>query len=275
MVDSRCIKSCLPLSIIPNQFSINKVVYQWDADLYQQKHAFVHQYGSSLIDWLNPQQGEKILDLGCGTGELTHQIAQSAAEVIGIDQSEEMVHRAKQQYPNMQFQVMDATELTGLPQFDAVFSNAVLHWVLEAKQAIQQLYQYLKPKGRLVAELGGKNNIAQIISALNKQRVNFGYEVINIENQWYFPSVGEYSSLLEAEGFEVQQTHYYYRETTLAEDGIKEWIRMFAGRWLADVASHHKEKLLEATQESLRSTLFREGSWYADYKRLRILAVKP
>jgi len=250
------------------------VAYQWDADLYQQKHAFVHQYGSNLIDWLDPQPHEKILDLGCGTGELTHQIAQSGAEVVGVDQSEKMVYRAKQQYPTISFQVMEATQLAGLPQFDGVFSNAVLHWILEAKQVVQQIYQHLKPAGRLVAELGGKNNIAQIIFALNKQRVAFGYDPISIEKQWYFPSVGEYSSLLEAEGFVVRQTHYYRRDTILAEDGIKEWIRMFADRWLADVAIHHKEKLLEATQESLRSTLFREGSWYADYKRLRILAVK-
>lgn len=250
------------------------MTYQWDADLYQQKHAFVHQFGSSLIDWLNPQPNEKILDLGCGTGELTYQIAQSGAEVVGVDQSEEMVRRAKQQYPTMSFQEMDATQLAGLPQFDAVFSNAALHWVLKAKQAIQQTYQHLKPKGRLVAELGGKGNIAQIISALNKQRTNFGYRVIRINNQWFFPSVGEYSSLLESEGFEVRKTHFFSRDTVLAEDGIKEWIRMFAGQWLAGVASHHKEDLLDATQESLRSTLFWEDSWHADYKRLRILAVK-
>ncbi|MEM6842160.1 MAG: methyltransferase domain-containing protein [Bacteroidota bacterium] len=250
------------------------MAHLWNADLYQQKHAFVYQYGSSLIDWLNPQLGEEVLDVGCGTGELTDQIAQTGAKVTGVDQSEKMVERAKQQYPDISFYVQDATQLSGLHQFDAVFSNAALHWIKDASAVLQQIYQHLKPTGRLVAELGGKGNISQIISALNQQRTKLRYPVINVSEQWFFPSVGEYGNLLESEGFEVQQAQYFHRDTALADNGIKEWIRMFASRWLTDIADHHIEKLLEATQESLRSSLYRDETWYADYKRLRILAVK-
>ncbi|MEM8965986.1 MAG: methyltransferase domain-containing protein [Bacteroidota bacterium] len=250
------------------------MAYQWNANLYQQKHAFVYQYGSSLVDWLVPKAGEEILDLGCGTGELTEKIAQSGAKVIGVDQSEEMVEQAKRQYPIITFYTQDATQLSDLPQFDAVFSNAALHWMKDAQAVLKQVYQHLKPSGRLVAELGGKGNIAQIISALNRQRAKLGYPVIDTSEQWFFPSVGEYSNLLELVGFEVQQVQYFHRDTALAKDGIKVWIKMFAERWLADVEADQHEELLEATQESLRVALYHEGTWYADYKRLRILAVK-
>ncbi|WKN43825.1 class I SAM-dependent methyltransferase [Tunicatimonas pelagia] len=244
--------------------------YRWNTNLYQQKHAFVYQFGADLIKWLNPQAGEDILDLGCGTGELTEQIAQSGAKVIGIDQSEEMIQQAQRQHPERLFQVQNATQLSNLPQFDAIFSNATLHWILDARTVLKQIYQHLKPDGgRLVAELGGRGNIAQIITALNQQRVQLGYSAISSDKQWFFPSVGEYSSLLESEGFEVRQTAYFHRDTSLAEDGIKHWTKMFAGRWLADVDIEHQDNLLEATQESLRSAL-----WRADYKRLRVLAVK-
>ncbi|MEO0332470.1 MAG: methyltransferase domain-containing protein, partial [Bacteroidota bacterium] len=245
-----------------------------NANLYQQKHSFVYQYGSSLIDCLVPKAGEKILDLGCGTGELTEQIAQLGAKVIGVDQSEEMVEQARRQYPTITFYTQDATQLSNLPQFDAVFSNAALHWMKDAPEVLKQVYQHLKPSGRLVAELGGKGNIAQIISAMNRQRAKLGYPVIDISEQWFFPSVGEYSSLLESEGFEVQQVHYFHRDTALVEDGIKAWIKMFAERWLTDIEADRHEELLEVTQESLQAALYHEDTWYADYKRLRILAVK-
>ena len=250
------------------------MAYHWNADLYQQKHDFVYEYGSSLIDWLDPKPVEEILDLGCGTGELTYQISQFGANVVGIDQSEEMIQQAQQQYPVQPFQVQNATQLKKLPQFDAVFSNATLHWIKDATAVLRQIQQHLKPAGRLVAELGGKGNIAQIITALNQQRMKLGYSAIDISEQWFFPSVGEYSSLLESEGFEVRQTSYFHRDTPLVEDGIINWVRMFATRWLDDVDIEHQNELLETTQASLRSTLFQEGNWYADYKRLRILAVK-
>ncbi len=248
--------------------------HYWDADLYQQKHSFVYQLGGDLIEWLNPQPDEAILDVGCGTGELTYEISKSGANVVGIDQSKEMIQQAQQQYPTPSFQVQDATQLNNLPQFDAVFSNATLHWIQDAQTVLEQIFHHLKIGGRLVAELGGKGNIAQIIAALNQQRMKLGYSSINSNEQWFFPSVGEYCNLLELAGFEVRQASYFHRDTPLAEDGIKNWIKMFAEKWLADVEAKHQEILLEATQESLHSVLWHEESWYADYKRLRILAVK-
>lgn len=270
-----CSDGCLPLSIIPYQFLTNKVAYQWNANLYQQKHAFVFHQGSGLIDWLNPQLGEKILDLGCGTGELTAELSQSGAEITGIDRSEEMIQRARQQYPQLSFYVEDATQLNGLPQFDAVFSNAALHWMLDAQQVIQQVYQHLQPRGRFVAELGGKNNIAQIVAALNEQRVRRGYSAIETTEQWFFPSLGEYSCLLENTDFEVRISQYFHRNTALdGKDGVVNWMRMFANKWLADLSKEEQDTVLSDAQDMLYPSLFREGTWYADYKRLRILAVK-
>nr|WKN36869.1 methyltransferase domain-containing protein [Tunicatimonas sp. TK19036] len=252
------------------------MTYHWDADLYQQKYSFVYQYGAGLIEWLAPQPTERILDVGCGTGELTEQIRQSGAEVVGIDHSAEMIRQAQHQYPNVSFSVMDAAQMDSLPQFDAIFSNAALHWMLDAEAVVHQLYQHVKPGGRLVAELGGKGNIHQIISALNQQRTQAGYPFIEVGAQWYFPSVGEYSSLLEKAGFQVQLAQHYDRSTPLSdpENGVKDWIQMFGQTWLKDVANEHREPLLQSVQKSLYSTLFHDGIWYADYKRLRVIARK-
>lgn len=250
--------------------------YQWNANLYQQKHAFVAEYGSSLIEWLAPQPHEHILDLGCGTGELTEQIRQSGAEVIGVDRSAEMIHQAKRQYPHVSFFVMDAAQLSDLPQFEAIFSNAALHWMLEAGRVVQQMYKHLKPGGRLVVELGGKGNIRQVISAVNQQRIRDEYPPIDISQQWFFPSIGEYSTMLENAGFQVQLARHFPRKTPLqdAENGIADWIRMFGQTWLKDIPEHQHPAFLQSVQKILYPVLFEEGTWYADYQRLRIIAVK-
>lgn len=252
------------------------MTYHWDTDLYQKKHDFVYHYGTGLIEWLDPQPTERVLDVGCGTGELTEKIQQSGADVVGIDHSADMIRQARNQYPNISFYVMDAAHMSDLPQFDAIFSNAALHWMLDAEGVVHQLYHHVKSGGRLIVELGGKGNIQQIISALNHQRTQYGYPTITVAEQWYFPSVGEYTSILELAGFRVQLAHHYDRDTPLSdpENGIKEWMRMFGQSWLKDVANDHLEPLLQSVQQSLYPALFRNGIWYADYKRLRVIARK-
>ncbi len=248
----------------------------WNANLYDDKHAFVFKYGEDLVDILRPQRGERILDIGCGTGYLTNVIASTGASVVGIDNSIEMITKAKEEYPQLDFQVQSATSFHFDEHFDAIFSNAALHWVLDKDKAAEQMFLYLKKPGRLVLEMGGKHNVEKIIKCLKKYLSRYGYDT-NAETQlWYFPSLGEYASLLEEKGFRVVYAVHYDRETKLSdgENGIKDWIRMFASVYLTGVEEKIITKILEEVQNALEPTHFRNGSWYADYKRLRIVAVK-
>jgi trans-aconitate methyltransferase len=245
----------------------------WNAELYKEKHAFVFEYGNSLIEWLQPQEGESILDLGCGTGELTARLAAAGAKVTGIDSSASMIATARQQFPDVTFKVADATSFSLPEKFDAVFSNATLHWVRQQEKALDRIYQHLHPGGRLVLEMGGKGNVDDITGALEKAMHNRGY---SYKAYWYFPSVGEYTSLLEEYGFRVDQVHYFDRETELAdpENGIVEWLQMFGQHFFEQVPEQDRLPILQEAQEALRATNFRDGKWYSKYVRLRVKAQK-
>jgi trans-aconitate 2-methyltransferase len=248
----------------------------WNANLYDDKHSFVFKYGEDLVEVLKPQTGERILDLGCGTGYLTSIIAASGATVIGIDNSIEMVAKAKTEYPQLEFQVQTATDFHFDEHFDAVFSNAVLHWIGEKEKVVEAIYHNLKKTGRLVLEMGGKHNIEKIIKALQRSLIKYGYEQNAIIPLWYFPSLGEYASLLESKGFRVTYAIHYDRETKLADDkdGIKDWLKMFATSYFNGIEENVIADILTEVQNILEPTNYRNGIWYADYKRLRIAAVK-
>jgi len=152
----------------------------WNASLYDQKHSFVSEYGKSLIPLLEPQAGESILDIGCGTGHLTKAIAEADAHVVGIDSSASMIETARTTYPDLKFLVADARNFSFPTPFDAVFSNAALHWIPEAEEVVRSIAAALKPGGRFVAEFGGKGNIATIISAFQQSL----REVADLVLQW-------------------------------------------------------------------------------------------
>ena len=248
----------------------------WNTDLYNEKHAFVFKYGEDLVDVLKPQPGERILDLGCGTGYLTNIIASSGATVVGIDSSLEMISKAKLQYPELEFKVQPATEFHFDEHFNAIFSNAVLHWVLEKEKAIECMYRNLKKSGRLVLEMGGKHNVEKIITALQSSLTKHGFSEKAALQLWYFPSISEYAGLLEKRGFRVTYAAHFNRETKLndTENGIKDWVRMFGSSFLTGIDEIEIEEILNEVQNTLEPTHFRNGSWYADYKRLRIIAIK-
>ena len=248
----------------------------WNANLYDDKHSFVFKYGEDLVEVLKPQSGERILDLGCGTGYLTSIIAASGATVVGIDNSIEMVAKAKTEYPQLEFQVQTATDFHFDFHFDAIFSNAVLHWIGEKEKAVECIYQNLRKPGRLVLEMGGRNNVAKIIKALQKSLIKHGYEQNATIPLWYFPSLGEYALLLESKGFRVIYAAHYDRETKLNDDknGIKEWLKIFATAYFNGIEENVAADVLNDVQNILEPTNYRNGSWYADYKRLRIIAVK-
>ena len=249
---------------------------KWNANLYDTKHSFVSKYGEDLVNVLNPLPGEDILDVGCGTGYLANVISGRGAQVTGIDASPEMIAKAQHEYPSIDFMLMLATDIHLQKKFDAVFSNATLHWVLDKQAAIAGIYDAIKPGGRFVMEMGGKGNVEIIVSAVKQVLLNHGFEKEAEINLWYFPSLSEYTSLLETKGFRVTAAFHYDRDTKLEDNvnGIKDWLRMFGEGFFKTIDSKVVNEILEEVQENLKPILFKNGSWYADYKRLRVTGVK-
>jgi trans-aconitate 2-methyltransferase len=227
----------------------------WDPARYEGSHSFVWEYGADLVSLLNPQAGERILDVGCGTGHLAAKIAESGAAVLGIDSSPAMIAQARQNFPKLHFQLSDVREFGEQESFDAVFSNAALHWIQEADQAAAAIGAALRPSGRFVLEMGAKGNIALISAALETK----------IQN--YFPSIAEYAGVLERHGLEVLNAVIFDRPTELAggERGLRDWIATFRP---------DNSRAIEDVERDLSPTLFRDGKWFADYRRLRLVARK-
>lgn len=247
----------------------------WNPTLYNDKHAFVYNYGEGVLDLLAPQPHERILDLGCGSGQLTAQINNLAKEVVGIDKSPEMIADAQAKFEHVDFQVADAANFHFDKKFDAIFSNATLHWVSDYKKAIACMYESLLPGGRIVAEFGGKNNVGLVLKALRTCLNKRGFYDNAKVNFWYFPSVGEYTTALEKGNFRVTYAEHYDRPTALqGTEGIKDWFRMFGHAFFKNIPALIKEEILQETQEVLKKTLLQDGIWYADYKRIRVMAVK-
>lgn len=260
-----------PINLQPS--SVN----EWNAELYDGKHSFVSNLGLDLLELLSPQMGEKILDLGCGTGHLSYKITGKGAKVIGIDNAPGMISQANSNYPNLDFQLQSAAALNFQHQFDAVFSNATLHWIkAEKEKVIAEIWRVLKPGGRFVAEFGGKGNIRQILQGIYQALDAAGYGNNQQLNPWYFPSIGEYASLLEKEGFELSFARLFDRLTPLSdgEKGLRNWIEMFAGCFFEGINGEDKLKILADIEEGLRAKLYQNGTWFADYKRLRVIAFK-
>jgi len=248
----------------------------WNVELYNEKHDFVYKYGEDLIKLLHPKEDDLILDLGCGTGQLTDEISKSGATVIGIDASEKMIEAAREKFSKIDFYVKKATDFQFEEPFDAIFSNAALHWVMESEKAVKCMYNNLKKQGRLVLEFGGKGNVRIILDAVEKVLMESGYpEKAKIKN-WYFPSISEYTTLLEDNGFEVELAQLYERPTELSdsENGVKEWLLMFGTVFLKDISIDERDQIIDKIQESVRDRCFINGKWFADYKRIRILAEK-
>jgi len=248
----------------------------WNAGLYDAKHSFVWEYGGDLISLLAPKSGERILDIGCGTGHLTAKIAEAGAQVVGVDRQLSMIAAARQAYPDLRFEVADARELPFEAIFDAVFSNAALHWIHQPELVIRNIWKALQPRGRFVAELGGKGNVHKLKCAMDQALAELrgpGFEEIN---PWYFPSVSEYASLLETHGFVVRFITLFDRPTLLAdgEAGLRNWITMFCAAYLEALQPESRESFLRRVENLLRPELFRNGQWCADYRRLRVVALK-
>jgi len=240
----------------------------WDPREYHERHSYVFQYGEALLDLLAPQTGERILDLGCGAGQLTAAIARTGAVAAGIDASPEMIAQARANFPALDFRIGDATNFSVPQPLDAVFSNAALHWVKNAGAAAVCISRALKPSGRFVAELGGQGNVQSIVNALR--------DVLGpAELPWFFPAIGEYASLLESHGLEVRRAELFDRPTRVeGEDGMEHWLAVFGGGIVSGMPEAKQKEVWRSVAQKLRPQCYREGGWTLDYRRLRVAAIR-
>jgi len=243
----------------------------WDPNLYDQEHSFVWRLAEEILAWLDPQPGERIVDLGCGTGHLTARIGAAGAAVVGIDRSAEMIAAARGAYPSLEFQEGDARTFAVDGPVDAVFSNATLHWIPEADQVAGRVSAALRPGGRFVAEFGGHGNVDAIADAARSVLEPHGRFAWPSQ---YYPTPDAYSQVLEDSGLQVMRSELVERPTPLPA-GLAGWLQMFRGEILDSLPTGEVSSVIAAIEEAARPTLFRMGRWFADYVRLRIEARKP
>jgi len=240
----------------------------WNPESYSQHTAFVSELALPVVELLAPKKGEKILDAGCGDGTLAVVIEKYGAKVIGIDMSTEMIDACKSK--GIEAYVGSVTELPYTNEFDAVFSNAALHWVKEPKRALEQMAKSLKSGGRFVAEFGGEGNVYNIVKAMEKVFANhpeFGV----FDNPWYFPSVTEYKELLESVGFQVESIELIPRPTPM--DDIVNWLDVFANGIAEHLSQEQFEVFTIECRDILKETNYSdEEGWVLDYVRLRVAA---
>ena len=250
--------------------------WNWNSELYQSSHSFVWQHGRDLLALLEPKPGERILDLGCGTGQLIAEVARAGPSVVGVDASPDMIAAARRNFPDLCFDFADAAMLPYTSEFDAVISNAALHWVRDQPAAIASVARALKPTGRFVFEMGGYRNLQEILNSICRALASLGVTDGESRIPWYFPSIGQYAPLLESQGLEVRLALLFDRPTVLEKNelGLASWIEMFCSFAFSAVLAEQHAELIRRVEELARPALFRDGVWTIDYVRLRMLAVK-
>jgi trans-aconitate methyltransferase len=241
----------------------------WNPTVYAENGSFVPALGAGVLEWLAPKLGERILDLGCGDGQLTAKIAAAGAEVLGVDASPEMVEGARRR--GMDARLCNAEALPFDAEFDAVFSNAALHWVRDQDAMLAGVKRALRPGGRFVAEMGGHGNVAAILVALTAVLERHG--CAGLENGVnYYPTPEGYAACLAAHGFSVEEMQLIPRPTPLPT-GMRAWLTTFRRGVLEAVPESLRQAVIEETVALLAPALRdEEGNWTGDYVRLRFIA---
>jgi SAM-dependent methyltransferase len=244
----------------------------WDPAGYARNARFVSDLGAPVVELLSPRPGERILDLGCGDGALTKQLADRGCAVVGVDASAELITAARAL--GLDARVMSAEDLPFRNEFDAVFSNAVLHWIKRADAMIAGVFRALRPGGRFVAECGGAGCVdkvrTELVGALSRRGIDGETRV-----PWYFPTSDDYRERLERAGFAVEGIALIPRPTTLPGD-IVAWLETFAQSFFAGMSPEDRSDYLQEVRTALEPELRdAAGVWVADYVRLRFTARKP
>jgi SAM-dependent methyltransferase len=238
---------------------------KWDAADYAKVGAFVAELGGAALDLLDPQVGERILDVGCGEGTLTKKIIERGATVLGIDNSPEMIAAARAN--GVDALLLPAEDMQFFSEFDAAFSNATLHWVLHKEQAARAIFRALKPGGRFAGEMGGEGNIAKLQQAVDDEMIIRGY-VPPVEASNWYASPEDFVAVYEAAGFRELDARLIQRPTPISH-GIANWVLTFRKGWLDRAAVPEDER-----PELAAAVADRFGSDVADYVRLRFIMGK-
>ncbi|MBQ8356573.1 MAG: methyltransferase domain-containing protein [Clostridia bacterium] len=247
---------------------------KWNAQSYKDGFSFVPQYGEDVMGLLTVPSGSRVIDLGCGNGTLTKKLSERGYRVIGIDASSDMIALAKAEYPELDLRQGDALTFDAGESADAIFSNAVFHWIDEDKQEllIANIAKSLRTGGELVCEFGGCGCGEAVHSTLEKcfQKRGLRYPVI-----FYFPTVGQYAPLLEKHGLRVEVGLLFDRPTVQkSANGLVDWINMFVKKPFEGMDEGTKNEILAETESALRDRLFVDGKWIIDYVRIRLRARK-
>jgi len=244
---------------------------QWDANSYDKFGRFVSDHGQIILQWLDAQPGERILDAGCGDGVLTCQIAKQGATVEGIEQAPSMAKAA--QAHGLQVRTMDLCDLEDVGQFDAIFSNAVLHWIEDWSGLLQNFHRALKPKGRLVVECGGFGNIAAIRTAIIAVAAQYNMP-LKAGPESYL-TAHDAQTFLQKAGFKLVKSELSPRQTHL-QNGMEGWLRVFREPFLKQFDQGKvRDKIIEQVLAMLEGQLKTPNEqWFADYVRLRFIAQK-
>jgi SAM-dependent methyltransferase len=243
----------------------------WDPAVYAQNAGFVHSLAGGVLEWLAPQAGERILDLGCGDGQLTQRLVESGAIVTGVDADPRMVEAARLRGIEALHAMAENLPFSDA-SFDAVFSNAALHWVRDQDAMMAGVRRVLKPGGRFVAEMGGHGNVAAIHVALRAVLARNGYPDAE-DGVNYYPAPEAYSARLDRHGFSVERIALIPRPTPLPESGMEGWLRTFRRGVIEGLPADLRDTVVGETAALLAPVLRAEsGAWTADYVRLRFIA---
>ena len=246
----------------------------WNAEKYKQNFSYVHLYGNDLLELADFDRVQTAIDLGCGNGALTERIKAKGVSVIGIDASPAMLKTAITNHPDIEFILADAADFIVSEPVDLVFSNAVFHWIDREKQKdmLSCVSRALKKDGQFVFEFGGYGNCALIHSALESAFLEHG---LDYKMSFYFPKIGEYASLVESSGMTVRSAFLFDRMTELQGDnGLIDWIDMFIKEPFENIDDEIQIQIKKRAEDALRSQLFFDNKWHADYVRMRMKAVK-
>ncbi|QDT48062.1 Cypemycin methyltransferase [Symmachiella dynata] len=244
---------------------------KWDPQRYARNAGFVATLGMPVVELLAPQPGERILDLGCGDGVLTQKLAEMGCDVVGVDASPDQIEAARER--DLDAHVVDCHNLEFDKEFDAVFSNAALHWMKRPAEVIAGVRRALKPQGRFVGEFGGAGNIHQVQVALSAALTR---REIDMETlwPWYFPTPEEYQAELQAAGFGVQSIELIPRPTPLP-GALTDWLETFAESFLPPIPTEEHANFFQEIQDAAQASLCDEqGQWTVDYVRLRFAAIQ-